>query len=278
MIKPNKCVKQFYKTLNSPEEIEQCFEVLPPNVRETTNLGKVNLAGAIPFKSPACEPDIAFLQEEVNTQQKMKFNMTDLHAALQWLKQHVVNDKLKEFFKVLRLIPCDNVEDLDPHLINFMIWLIQYFTQQTASAEKTNEIGINILEQKQWGKITAQLHSLLRSNLLLDRLKQCLQFIGMSDIDVDLCGLHRKACIAFTRAMYETYLNIRAKKTKDTFAGDQSNFNQDPLNFSSPKSMGKIRDIAGWVIVKESNACLNYIKSCKGSRCDKVQDRIKTES
>ena len=277
MIKPNKCVKQFYKTLNSQEEIEQCFEVLPPNVRETTNLGKVNLAGTIPFKSPACEPDIAILQEEVNTQQKMKFNMTDLHAALQWLKQHVVSDKLKEFFKVLRLIPCDNVEDLDPHLINFMIWLIQYFTQQTASAEKTNEIGITILEQKQWGKITAQRHSLLRSNLLLDRWKQCLQFIGMSDIDVDLCGLHRKACIAFTRAMYETYLNIRAKKTKDTFAGDQSNFNQDPLNFSSPESMGKIRDIAGWVIVKESNACLNYIKSCKGSRCDKVQDRIKTE-
>ncbi len=274
MIKPKESVKQFYNTLNSQEEIEQCFDFSPPKIRELTDLGEVNMAGTIPFKSPASESKIPIIQEECIAEQK-ELHITELHAALQWLKQHVVSDELKALFEVLRIYSCKEVKDLHPNLIKFIMWLIQHFTQQSSSASKTDETVI--IEQKKWSDITSKHHSFLRSKQLLERWTQCLQSTGISDINVGLCGLHRKACIAFTRAIYETYLSICAKKSRNTIKCDQSSFKHGPVDFSSPEAMGKIRDIAGWVVVKETNASLSYIKNFKGSKDNKVQERVKTE-
>jgi hypothetical protein len=120
MIKPKESVKQFYNTLNSQEEIEQCFDFSPPKIRELTDLGEVNMAGTIPFKSPARESKIPIIQEECIAEQK-ELHITELHAALQWLKQHVVSDELKALFEVLRIYSCKEVKDLHPNLIKFIM-------------------------------------------------------------------------------------------------------------------------------------------------------------
>ena len=84
------------------------------------------------------------------------------------------------------------------------------------------------------------------------RWEKCLEDMGIVDIDIGVGGLHRKSCLAFTRAMYEAFLKMAAKQTKEKYMENTANFKQGPVQFSSPESMGKIRDLSGWVIVKES--------------------------
>ena len=55
--------------------------------------------------------------------------------------------------------------------------------------------------------------------------------------------------------MYEAFLEMR----KEKYMENKANFKQGPVQFSLPESMGKIRDLSGWVIVKESQGSL-YIR------------------
>lgn len=102
---------------------------------------------------------------------------------------------IKAFFELLRLDSCENVKDLHPNIINFIMWLIQHFTQLSSSAAKTDKTGVFIVEHKKWSDITSKHHSFVRSNQLLEKWTQCLQSIGISDVNVGLRGLHGKACM-----------------------------------------------------------------------------------
>ena len=273
---PNEHVQMFYKTLNSFEDVESCmFDVnaLPPKCREITDMGKVCLATKITVESPASKPNIPTLQEEFSNLQPL--NVGYLLPAIKWIKLHVVSEEMNLFFNSLGLQTAKNMEQLNKHLVSFMLWIIGYFTQQAASKQKINTSGTVIIDRKNWAGIISQLHSFLRSTELLRKWEKCLEDMGIVDIDMGVGGLHRKACLAFTRAMYEAYLEMSAKQTKEKYMENKSNFKQGPVQFSSPESMGKIRDLSGWVIVKESQASLFYIRRHKGSKCEKVQQRVK---
>ena len=47
---------------------------------------------------------------------------------------------------------------------------------------------------------------------------------GMGIVDIDIGGLHRKSCLAFTRAMYEAFMETSAKQTKEKYMENIANF------------------------------------------------------
>ena len=46
--------------------------------------------------------------------------------------------------------------------------------------------------------------------------------MGIVDIDIGVGGLHRKACLAFKRAMFEAHLEMSAKQTKEKYMENKS--------------------------------------------------------
>ena len=259
---PKEHVQMFYKILNSFEGVESCMfdvNVLPPKRREITDMGKVGLDTKI-VESPASKPNIPTLQEEFSSLQPL--NVGYLLPAIIWIKLHVVSEEMNLFFNFLGLQTAKNMEQLNKHIVSFMIWIIRYFTQQADSKQKNNTSGTVIIDRKNWAGKISQLHSFLRSNELLRKWENCLEDMGIANIDMGVGGLHRKACLAFTRAMYEAYLEMSAKQTK------RSIWKINPT---------KIRYLSGWVVVKESQASLFCIRRYKGSKCEKVQQRVNRE-
>ena len=175
-----------YKTLNSFEDVENSMldvNKLPPKRREVTDMGEVGLAKKIAVESPASKPNIPTLQEEFSNLQPLDFGY--VLSAIKWIELHVVSQEINLFFNSLGLQTAKNMEELNNHLISFMMWIIAYFTQQAASKKKTNISRIVVIDKKNWAGIISQSHSFHHSDELLRR-EKCLEDMGIVDIDIGL--------------------------------------------------------------------------------------------
>ena len=124
---PNKHVQMFYKTLNSFEDVENSMldvNKLPPKRREVTDMGELGLAKKIAVESPASKPNIPTLQEEFSNLQPLDFGY--VLSAIKWIELHVVSQEMNLFFNFLGLQTAKNMEELNNHLISFMMWIIAY--------------------------------------------------------------------------------------------------------------------------------------------------------
>ena len=140
---PNKHVQM----LNSMLDVNK----LPPKRREVTDMGEVGLAKKIAVESPASKPNIPTLQEEFSNLQPLDFGY--VLSAIKWIELHVVSQEMNLFFNSLGLQTAKNMEELNNHLISFMMWIIAYFTQQAASKKKTNISRIVVIDKKNWAGI-----------------------------------------------------------------------------------------------------------------------------
>ena len=126
------------------------------------------------------------------------------------------------FFNYLGIQTTKNMEQLSNHVASFITWIIGHFTQQAASKQETNTSGIVIIDIKKWAGIIPQLNSFLSCDELLRNWEMCFEDMGIVDIDIGVGGLHRKACLPFTRAMFEVHLEMSAKQTKEKYMENKS--------------------------------------------------------
>jgi hypothetical protein len=179
-----------------------------------------------------------------------------------------INSKVRKIGQISNDISCilAEVEKMEG-VHQFCTWLWNVYHQMHGINGSTQGNPL-VIERKKLTLITAKLHSLNRSNQMLCKWKEYLD--KNIKVDISISGNHRKMAVSYCRATYEVFLHHISNKTNDDSdnhldqVGNEERSVADQTCLTN-EAMGKIRDIGGWVVYKEVEFCVAYIRDHKGS-------------
>ena len=74
--------------------------------------------------------------------------------------------------------------------------------------------------------------------------------------------------------MYAEMVKRQADGTRDKYFNDLSQFEEDPVHYTTNEAKGKLRDLSGWVISQEIKVCISYVSLHKCSKSPKVTEEV----